>query len=67
MEAAMFQTVQVSSCVSAQGDFVETLPDGDVLVRDGGQLYRGRPIVRDPRGSRPLLVRGLRPGASDEA
>ncbi|MFO1141462.1 MAG: hypothetical protein U1E59_03565 [Amaricoccus sp.] len=41
----MFQTIQVSSCVSAQGDLVEQLPNGDVVIRDGGQTYRGRPIA----------------------
>ena len=41
----MFQTIQVSSCVSAQGDLVEQLPNGDVVIRDGGHTYRGRPIA----------------------
>ena len=53
----MYQTIQVSSCVSAQGDLVEQLPNGDVVIRDGGHTYRGRPIapiaaataVRTPR------------------
>ena len=44
----MYQTIQVSSCVSVQGELVERLPDGDVLIRDGGQLYRGRPIAAQP-------------------
>ena len=41
----MYQTIQVSSRVSVQGDLVEHLPNGDVLIRDGGNLYRGRPIA----------------------
>jgi hypothetical protein len=41
----MYQTIQVSSCVSAQGDLVEQLPNGDVVVRDGVNTYRGRPIA----------------------
>lgn len=41
----MYQTIQVSSCVSAQGDLVEHLPNGDVVIRDGGHVYRGRPIA----------------------
>ena len=41
----MYQTIQVSTCVSAQGELVEHLPNGEALVRDGGQIYRGRPIV----------------------
>jgi hypothetical protein len=41
----MYQTIKVSSCVSAQGDLVEQLPNGDVIIRDGVQTYRGRPIA----------------------
>jgi hypothetical protein len=44
-ENAMFQTIQVSSCVSAQGLLVEHLPNGEVVIRDGGTIYRGRPIA----------------------
>jgi hypothetical protein len=40
-----YQTIQVSSCVSVQGDFVELLANGDVLVRDGRHVYRGRPVA----------------------
>ena len=42
----MYQTIQVSSCVSVQGDLVEQLPNGEVLIRDGGNVYRGRPIAQ---------------------
>ncbi len=42
----MYQTIRVSSCVSIQGEFVESLANGDVLVRDGGKVYRGQPIRR---------------------
>ena len=45
VETAMYQTIQVSSCVSAQGELVEHLPNGDVVIRDGGTVYRGRPIA----------------------
>ena len=41
----MYQTIQVSTCVSAQGELVEKLPNGEAIVRDGGQIYRGRPIA----------------------
>jgi hypothetical protein len=41
----MYQTIQVSTCVSAQGELVERLPNGDAIVRDGGHMYRGRPIA----------------------
>ena len=33
----MYQTIQVSTCVSAQGELVEHLPNGEAIVRDGGQ------------------------------
>lgn len=41
----MYQTVQVSSCVSVQGFLVEQLPNGDAIVSDGLKTYRGRPIA----------------------
>ena len=41
----MFQTIQVSSCVSVQGELVEHLPNGDAVVSDGRSVYRGRPIA----------------------
>jgi antitoxin (DNA-binding transcriptional repressor) of toxin-antitoxin stability system len=42
----MFQTIQISSCVTARGEVVEALKTGEVVVRDGGATYRGRPIGR---------------------
>jgi hypothetical protein len=42
----MYQTIQVSSCVSVQGEVVEALGDGRVVIRDGQTEYRGRPIQR---------------------
>lgn len=63
----MFQTIQVSSCVSAQGDLVEQLPNGDVVIRDGGQTYRGRPIApiaaSAPTARRPRPVKPKREDA----
>lgn len=41
----MYQTIQVSSRVSVQGEIVERLPDGQVVVRDGLNVYRGQPIT----------------------
>jgi hypothetical protein len=41
----MYQTVQVSSCVSVQGFLVEHLPNGEAIVSDGLKIYRGRPIA----------------------
>jgi hypothetical protein len=59
----MVQTIQVSSCVSAQGDLVEHLPNGEVVIRDGDTVHRGRPVAPfvtrqapDLVGSRPLAV-----------
>jgi hypothetical protein len=40
----MYRTIQVSSCVLIQGEFVEMLADGQVVVRDGKTEYRGRSI-----------------------
>lgn len=40
----MYQTIRVSSCLSIQGEFVETLATGQVVVRDGRKTYRGEPI-----------------------
>jgi hypothetical protein len=60
----MYQTIQVSTCVSAQGEFVESLPNGDAIVRDGGNTYRGRPIIPQSapgtaeRATRPMARRG---------
>lgn len=41
----MYQTIQLSSRVSVQGEIVERLPDGQVVVRDGLNTYRGLPIA----------------------
>jgi hypothetical protein len=63
----MYQTIQVSTCVSAQGELVERLPNGEAIVRDGGQVWRGRPIAPFPQ---PVASqRGLRAEArpSEEA
>lgn len=49
----MFQTIQISSCVSVQGEFVEALSNGEVVIRDGKSTYRGRPISRVPYAAMP--------------
>lgn len=41
----MYQTIQLSSCVSVQGETVEILGNGDVVIRNGGTFYRGRPLA----------------------
>lgn len=48
----MFQTIQLSSCVSVHGEFVEALRNGEIVVRDGKTVYRGRPIGRSIRALR---------------
>ncbi len=40
----MYETIQLSSCVSVQGELVDVLDNGDVVVRDGRSTYRGRPM-----------------------
>lgn len=40
----LYQTIRVSSCLSIQGEFVRSLANGEVLVRDGRKVYRGQPI-----------------------
>jgi hypothetical protein len=52
----MYQTVQVSSCVSVQGFLVEHLPNGDAIVSDGLKTYRGRPIAPVAVARDPLRV-----------
>jgi hypothetical protein len=44
----MYQTIQLSSCVLVQGEFVASLADGKIVIRDGGTEYRGRPIAARP-------------------
>jgi hypothetical protein len=41
-----YQTIQLASCVSVQGEFVEILADGQVVIRVGEKEYRGHPIAR---------------------
>lgn len=51
----MYRTIQLSSCISVQGEIVEFLSDGTVLVRDGSTLYRGRPVeARDEAPARAV-------------
>ncbi|TPE52239.1 hypothetical protein [Amaricoccus solimangrovi] len=63
----LYQTIRVSSCVSIQGEFVESLANGDVLVRDGRKLYRGQPIRRGDRSFSAGIVRPIQPASAPEA
>lgn len=40
----MYQTILLSSCVSVQGECVEMLANGEIVIRDGEKTYRGRPV-----------------------
>ncbi|SEJ37425.1 hypothetical protein SAMN05444007_104293 [Cribrihabitans marinus] len=40
----MLRTIVMGSCVSVQGEFVQSLPDGRVKVRVGDRVYVGRPV-----------------------
>jgi hypothetical protein len=57
----MYHTIQLSSCVSVQGDLVEALPNGEAVIRDGSQTYRGRPIPRFIAAAAKLLGKEPKP------
>jgi hypothetical protein len=66
----MFETIELFSRVSAQGEIVEILGNGEVVIRDGRTYYRGRPIGRGParlgRGTGVVTdFRPLTPGQPD--
>ncbi len=42
----MLQTITVGSCVSVQGLFVKSLPNGKTVVRVGDKLYTGYPVAK---------------------
>ena len=42
----MLRTITMGTCVSVQGTFVKSLPDGRVLVRVGKQVFSGKPVVK---------------------
>ncbi|WP_281178059.1 hypothetical protein [Aestuariivita boseongensis] len=42
----MLKTITVGSCVSIQGLYVKTLPDGRVAVRVGDTIYTGYPVAK---------------------
>lgn len=46
----MYQTIQLSSCITVQGELVERLHDGRVAIRDGKTVYRGHPISAREQG-----------------
>lgn len=40
----MLRTIMIGTCVSIQGFFVKSLPDGKIVVRDGTSTYKGIPV-----------------------
>ncbi len=42
----MLRTITMGTCVSVQGIFVKSLPDGRVLVRVGEQVFSGKPVAK---------------------
>lgn len=42
----MLRTIILGSCVSVQGIYVRTLPDGRVLVRVGSREFAGMPVIQ---------------------
>ena len=44
----MLTTIVMGSCVSVQGYYVKTLPDGRVTVRVGHKEYAGHPVSAAP-------------------
>ena len=41
----MLRTITLGSCVSVQGTFERSLPDGRIAVRVGEKVYHGHPIT----------------------
>lgn len=54
-------TIQVSSCISVQGELVEAFPNGDAIIRDGRQVYRGRAISSAPQAGQNRIRTESRP------
>ncbi|WP_421747053.1 hypothetical protein [Cognatishimia sp.] len=40
----MLKTIMMGSCISVQGFFVKTLPNGLIAVRVGDKIYQGKPV-----------------------
>ena len=43
-EDFMLRTISVGSYISIQGVYVRSLPDGRIVIRDGGKTFCGFPI-----------------------
>lgn len=40
----MLTTIALGTRIWVQGELVARLPSGEILVRDGKRVYRGRPL-----------------------
>ena len=45
-DLTVLRTITIGSCVSIQGTFIRTLPDGRIAIRDGQKVYEGRPVSK---------------------
>jgi hypothetical protein len=41
----MIRTITMGSHISVQGTFVRSLPNGEVVVKVGSELYAGKPVL----------------------
>ncbi|AXI56556.1 hypothetical protein C1J05_20415 [Sulfitobacter sp. JL08] len=41
----LLRTIIIGTCVSIQGIYVRTFPDGRIAVRDGQTIYSGMPVA----------------------
>lgn len=42
----MVRTIKLASCISVQGTYVRTLPNGKMDVRVGDRIFSGRPVSK---------------------
>lgn len=42
----MLRTITLGSCISVQGTFVKTMPDGRVVVKVDDMVFSGQPVIR---------------------
>ena len=40
----MLRTITIGTCVSIQGLFVRSFPDGHIAVRVGSMIFKGTPV-----------------------
>ncbi|WP_265019215.1 hypothetical protein [Cognatishimia activa] len=40
----MLRTIMVGTCISVQGLFVKSLPNGRIVVRVGDKVFQGKPV-----------------------